>query len=80
MMVSSEEPTIAGVRVPIVAKKPGNAGGAKGAQEGGYVTDKTTERRPAGVPEWAKQAGETQLQKRGSAKSERMYVTYVDSS
>jgi len=40
MMETSEEPTIAGVRVPIVAKKPGNAGGAKGAQEGGYVTNK----------------------------------------
>jgi RNA-directed DNA polymerase len=49
------EPT--GVRAPIVAKKPRNWGGAKGAQEGGYVTDGPKEERPTIVPE-AKQAGE----------------------
>ena len=38
--------------------KPRNWGGAKGAQEGGYVTDRPKEERPATVPE-AKQAGET---------------------
>jgi RNA-directed DNA polymerase len=48
----------AGVRAPIVAKKGGNAPGAKGAQGGGNVTDQTTEKKPAGVPERAKQAGE----------------------
>ena len=32
---SPEEPGWAGVRAPIVAKKPRNGGGAKGAQESG---------------------------------------------
>ena len=47
-----------GVRAPVVAMKSRNGDGAKGAQEGGYVTDRTAENRPAGVPEKAKQAGE----------------------
>jgi RNA-directed DNA polymerase len=38
--------------------KSRNGDGAKGTQEGGYVTDITTESKPAGVPEKAKQAGE----------------------
>ena len=50
----------AGVRAPVVAKKPGNSGGAKGAQGGGDVTNRTTEERHAGVPEKATQAGETE--------------------
>lgn len=47
-----------GVRASIVAKKSRNGDGAKGTQEGGYVTDRKTEEKPAGVPETAKQAGE----------------------
>jgi len=35
-----------------------NGPGAKGAQEGGDVTDRSTEKKPAVVPEPAKQAGE----------------------
>jgi RNA-directed DNA polymerase len=48
----------AGVRAPIVAKKGRNGPGAKGAQEGGDVTDGATEKQPAGVSERTKQAGE----------------------
>jgi len=48
----------AGVRASIVAKKSRNGDGAKGTQGGGYVTARTTEGRPAGVPETATQAGE----------------------
>jgi RNA-directed DNA polymerase len=40
--------------------KSRNWDGAKGTQEGGYVTDITTESKPARVPEEAKQAGEIQ--------------------
>lgn len=50
----------AGVRASIVAMKSRNGDGAKGTQEGGYVTDIITESKPAGVPEKAKQAGEIQ--------------------
>ena len=46
-----------GVTAPIVAMKPGNAGGAKGRQEGGYLLDRQTETQPAAVPPEAKQAG-----------------------
>jgi RNA-directed DNA polymerase len=49
----------AGVRAAIVAKKSRNGDRAKGPQGGGYVTEHTTEDKPAGVPEVAKQAGET---------------------
>ena len=38
--------------------KSRNGDGAKGAQEGGDVTDRTKEAEPAAVPEEAKQAGE----------------------
>jgi hypothetical protein len=48
----------AGVRAPIVARKGRNGTGAKGAQGGGYVTDKTGEKKPAGVSETTTQAGE----------------------
>jgi RNA-directed DNA polymerase len=48
----------AGVRASIVATKSRNGDGAKGTQEGGYVTATTTESKPAEVPEKAKQAGE----------------------
>jgi len=48
----------AGVRASVVAMKSRNGDGAKGTQGGGYVTDITTEGRPARVPEMAKQAGE----------------------
>jgi RNA-directed DNA polymerase len=48
----------AGVRASVVAMKSRNGDGAKGTQEGGYVTDITTETKPAEVPERAKQAGE----------------------
>ena len=47
-----------GVRAPIVAGKSRNGDGAKGAQEGGDVTDKEKERQPAVVSKEAKQAGE----------------------
>jgi RNA-directed DNA polymerase len=47
-----------GVRASIVAMKSRNWDGAKGTQEGGIVKVRTTESRPAGVPEEAKQAGE----------------------
>jgi RNA-directed DNA polymerase len=50
----------AGVRAPIVATKGRNGPGAKGAQEGGDVTDEPTEKQPAGVSERTKQAGEAQ--------------------
>jgi RNA-directed DNA polymerase len=50
----------AGVRAPIVATKGRNGPGAKGAQEGGDVTEQTQEAPPATVPERAQQAGETQ--------------------
>lgn len=42
----------------MVAKKFRNGNGAKGTQGGGYVTERTTENKPAGVPETATQAGE----------------------
>lgn len=48
----------AGVRAPIRAKKGRNGPGAKGAQEGGDVTDRQTEGRPAKLLETAKQTGE----------------------
>ena len=48
----------AGVRAPIVAMKRRNWRGAKGAQEGGCVKDRTTEAQPASVPPGAMQAGE----------------------
>lgn len=50
----------AGVRAPVVARKCRNGHGAKGAQEGGDVTDKEKEKaeQPAIVSEEAKQAGE----------------------
>ena len=40
--------------------KSRNGDGAKGTQEGGYVTENAMEREPAEVPEKAKQAGEIQ--------------------
>ena len=40
----------AGVRAPIVAGKPGNSGGAKGAQEGGSVMNGSKETKRAEVP------------------------------
>jgi hypothetical protein len=48
----------AGVRASVVAMKSRNGDGAKGTQGGGSVTDRTTEGKPAGVPERATQAGE----------------------
>ncbi len=50
----------AGVRAPVVVRKRGNARGAKGAQEGGCVKDRTAEDPPAGVSRKreTKQAGE----------------------
>ena len=53
----------AGVRVPIVAMKPRNGGGAKGAQEGGGVSDQTTENKPKTVSEEAKQIGEAEAER-----------------
>ncbi len=53
---SPEEPEQTGVRAPIVAMKLRNGGGAKGAQEGGYVQRRTLRTTPARVPNWAKQA------------------------
>lgn len=50
----------AGVRAPIVAKKGRNGPGAKGAQEGGDVTDQAKEETPATVSEATQQAGEAQ--------------------
>lgn len=50
----------AGVRAPIVAMKWRNGHGAKGAQEGGDVTDQPKETRPAIVSERTQQAGEAQ--------------------
>ena len=50
----------AGDRAPIVATKGRNGPGAKGAQEGGDVTDEPTERQPVTVSERTQQAGETQ--------------------
>src|SRR5271165_6334017 len=50
----------AGVRAPIVAKKGRNGPGAKGAQEGGDVTDQAKEDAPATVSERTQQAGEAQ--------------------
>ncbi len=50
----------AGVRAPIVAKKGRNGPGAKGAQEGGDVTDQAKEKTPATVSERTQQAGEAQ--------------------
>ena len=47
-----------GVRAPIRAMKGRNGPGAKGAQEGGDVTNGQTEKEPAGVPATAKQAGD----------------------
>jgi RNA-directed DNA polymerase len=54
---SPEEPERTGVRAPIVAMKTRNGDGAKGAQEGGLVTDRQQGTAPAAVPE-AKQVGE----------------------
>jgi len=49
----------AGVRAPVVVRKRGNARGAKGAQEGGCVKDRTLEDPPAEVSrKETKQAGE----------------------
>src|SRR5487761_1745506 len=50
----------AGDRAPIVATKGRNGPGAKGAQEGGDVTDEPTERQPVTVSERTQQAGEIQ--------------------
>lgn len=52
----------AGVRAPVVAMKCCNGHGAKGAQEGGDVTDKEMEKekQPAAVLQETKQAGEIQ--------------------
>jgi len=50
----------AGVRAPIVARKGRNGPGAKGAQEGGDVTDQAKEEPPATVSEQTQQAGEAQ--------------------
>jgi hypothetical protein len=47
-----------GVRAPIVARNFRNGEGAKGAQEGGDVTDREKERQPAAVSRETKQAGE----------------------
>ncbi len=49
----------AGVRAPIVARKLRNGSGAKGAQEGGYVTTQPMETKPTAVLK-AKQVGEVQ--------------------
>ncbi len=54
---SPEEPGRTGVRAPIVAMKSRNGDGAKGAQEGGLVTDGQQGTAPAAVLE-AKQVGE----------------------
>jgi len=48
----------AGVRAPNVATKWRNGHGAKGAQEGGDVTDQAQEAQPAVVSEATRQAGE----------------------
>ena len=45
-------------RAFVVAKKRGNARGAKGRRKGGSVNDKDTEEKSAVVPEGAKQAEE----------------------
>ena len=50
----------AGVRAPIVATKGRNGPGAKGAQEGGDVTDRAQEDAPATVSARTQQAGEAQ--------------------
>jgi RNA-directed DNA polymerase len=47
-----------GVRASIVAKNSRNGEGAKGTQEGGDVTDQTTEQQPTAVSEATKQVGE----------------------
>src|SRR5881397_523658 len=47
-----------GVRALIGAMKGRNGPGAKGAQGGGSVRDRTAENKPAGVSETATQAGE----------------------
>ena len=47
-----------GVTASIRAMKGRNGPGAKETQEGGDVTDRQTEERPAIVPPTAKQAGE----------------------
>lgn len=48
----------AGVRAPVRARKGRNGPGAKGAQEGGDVTDRQKEEKLAEVSETAKQAGD----------------------
>ena len=50
-----------GVRAPIVARKPGNAGRSEGVQEGGDAMTKPTEEQPEAVPERAIRAGEILL-------------------
>ena len=50
----------AGVTAPIVARKGRNGPGAKGAQEGGNVTDRQTEKQLAIVSATTKQAGDIQ--------------------
>ncbi len=50
-----------GVTASVRAKKSRNGDGAKGTQGGGYVTESTTEKQPAGVPETATQAGEIRV-------------------
>ena len=50
----------AGVRAPIVARNWRNGQGAKGAQEGGDVTEQAPEAKPARVSETTQQAGEAQ--------------------
>ena len=47
-----------GVRAAVVAMKRGNARGAKGPQEGGYVSDRAGQTQPAAVPSVATQAGD----------------------
>jgi RNA-directed DNA polymerase len=48
--------------VPIVAMKARNGAGAKGAQEGGDVSEQTTGKQPMGVSEKTKQIGEAEAQ------------------
>jgi hypothetical protein len=47
-----------GDRASVVARKRGNARGAKGRQEGGSVKDRTKEQQPSAVPETAQQGGD----------------------
>lgn len=68
MLRKHEEPAGPGVRACVVAKKRGNARGAKATQEGGSVKEGPAQNEPAEVPTGDKQAGEADARRAGTGR------------